>query len=373
MLYFTIFTYSPDTAPTNRFMAYIKALSENGVKVCVCFFFPDNKRSKVKGQYPNIEFVYFWERAFIDIPLLNKISLRYYINKFVSCLNPGDQVYVYCFPDLVQALSRRKDIGIYVEITEHPDVSFPAFLKGTSQKGFIDACKGISGIIVISRGLMDYMISRGCKPEKIIIVNMFTDTTRFQGLSKQNNEPYVAYCGTASNNKDGVDQLVVSFSEVVNKYPNYKLYIIGSTPSNKERFANLDLVKQLGLENNVIFTGHIESVLIPQMLKNASILALDRPDNLQAKYGFPTKLGEYLMTSNPVVITNVGDISYFFKDGYNAMIASPNNPQDFSDKIIWLIEHPEEAIEIGIRGRNVAYNNFNYINETNKLLCFLDK
>jgi len=373
MLYFTIFTYSPDTAPTNRFMAYIKAMSEKGVKACVCFFFPDNNRSKVKGQYPNIDFIYFWEKAFIDIPILNKISLRHYIKKFVSCLNHKDIVYVYSFPDLVQALSRRKDIDIFVEITEHPAVSFPAYLNGTSQRGFIEVCKRINGIIVISQGLKDYMVSCGCNPEKVRIVNMFVDTTRFNGLSKQTSDPYIAYCGTASNNKDGVDQLVASFSRVVEYHPYYKLYIIGSIPSNKERFANLELVKSLGLENNVFFTGHIKSEKIPQMLKDASILALARPDNLQAKYGFPTKLGEYLMTANPVVVTNVGDISIFFKDGYNAMIASPNNPQEFSDKILWLIEHPDEAYGIGRRGKDVADNSFNYKIETDKLLGFLEK
>ena len=104
------------------------------------------------------------------------------------------------------------------------------------------------------------------------------------------------------------------------------------------------------------------------MLKNATILALDRPNNLQAKYGFPTKLGEYLQTGNPVVITRVGDIPIFFKDGESALIAEPENPESFAEKLCWAIEHPVEAREIGIKGKHVADIHFNSLLETKKII-----
>ena len=48
------------------------------------------------------------------------------------------------------------------------------------------------------------------------------------------------------------------------------------------------------------------------------MLVLARPDNIQAKGGFPTKLGEYLATGNPVVVTKVGEIPNYLIDGVNA-------------------------------------------------------
>ena len=80
------------------------------------------------------------------------------------------------------------------------------------------------------------------------------------------------------------------------------MYIIGKTPNKNQAFSNGNLVKELNLEEKVIFTGAVPYTDVPQLLIDAEILALDRPDNKQAKYGFPTKLGEYLMTGNPVVI-----------------------------------------------------------------------
>lgn len=107
---------------------------------------------------------------------------------------------------------------------------------------------------------------------------------------------------------------------------------------------------------------------MPQILKNATVLALDRPDSLQAQCGFPTKLGEYLLTENPVVVTKVGDIPLFLKDGETALLAEERNPYEFSSKLLWALDHPAEAIEIGKAGAQVAMREFNYLNETKRLL-----
>lgn len=373
MFYFVNFSYSPNTAPTNRAMSYIKALSEIGVPTRVVFFAPDKFFSRVKENYPHIDFKYLWDKYYLNIPRIKKLSLRWYLKSFVRDLQSGDKVYVYGFPDLVVALSQRDDIAVFVERTECDEVSFPCIIKQTTITEFHESCKKVSGILVISQALKDYYIEKGCCPDKVHVVNMVVDTARFQGLKKQKTEPYIAYCGTASNNKDGVDQLIKAFAIVARKHPQIKLHIIGSTPSKQQKFDNFALTKELGIEEKVFFTGMVSATDMPQVLKNANILALDRPNNQQAKYGFPTKLGEYLLTGNPVVITRVGDIPLFLKDGDNALIAEPENPKDFSDKICWAIEHPQESMIIGEKGKKVAETSFNYLVETEKLISIINK
>jgi len=368
MFYFVNYSYSPNTAPTNRAMAIIKALSELSVPTQVVFFAPNKQHSRVEGTLPNIDYVYLWDKGYIDLPKLNRVSTRLYLRQFVRSLQSGDKVYVYNFPELVVALSKRSDLSVYVERTEHNDVSYHCLVRQVKIPDFLAACRQTSGMIVISQSLKQYYIENGCNPDRVHIVNMVVDTQRFNGLQKQPSEPYIAYCGTASNSKDGVDQLIKAFALVVKRHPEYKLYIIGSTPSKKQRFGNHELVKELGIENSVVFTGAIPATRMPQMLKNAEILALDRPDNIQAKYGFPTKLGEYLLTSNPVVVTKVGDIPLFLKDGESALLANSNNVQSFADKLCWAIENPDRAKFIGENGKKVAEQSFNYLNETKKFV-----
>ena len=170
------------------------------------------------------------------------------------------------------------------------------------------------------------------------------------------------------NNKDGVDELIKSFAIVHKVLPEVKLYIIGKTPDKDDASGNLNLINNLGIKKSVVFTGIVSAAEMPQILKNAAVLALDRPDSLQAQCGFPTKLGEYLLTENPVVVTKVGDIPLFLKDGETALIAEERDPQDFSSKLIWALQNPEEASKIGKAGALVAMREFNYLNETKKII-----
>lgn len=372
MLYLVLFYYYPNTAPTNRVMGYVKALSELGIKAKVVFFAPDKNRSKVTDYYPNIEFVYLWEKWFISFPYLRSIFLRLYLKHFINYLKAGDKVYVYGFPDLVVSLAKRKDIQIFAERTEHNSVSFVCHIKQVSVSDFLEACRHIQGIIVISEGLRKYYIENGCNEEKVHLVNMIVDINRFIGIEKQQSEPYIAYCGTISNNKDGVDVLIKAFALVVKRIPNIKLLIIGNLPSKQQNCDYFKEIKKLGIKDNVVFKGLVSYSDMPQLLKNATVLALARPDNLQSKYGFPTKLGEYLLTANPVVITQVGDIPLFLKDGKSALISAPSSPLLFAEKICWVFDHPSEAVKIGEQGKMVAIENFNYLTETKKILKILE-
>ena len=180
-------------------------------------------------------------------------------------------------------------------------------------------------------------------------------------------ERYIAYCGTASNNKDGVDELIKAYAIVHKQIQDVNLYIIGKPLSEKDESGNMRLVKELGLTDEVVFTGVLAASEIPQVLKNAEVLALARPDSLQAQCGFPTKLGEYLLTENPVVVTKVGDIPHFLEDRKTALLAEQRDAQEFAGKLIWALEHPQEAKAIGKAGAEVAMREFNCVNEAKKI------
>lgn len=351
-------------------MGLIKAFSKMGVKCDVVYLMPDNKFSKAP-RLDNITYHYYWRL----LPVASKLRfiLYQFIYKYLLNLRirKNDIVYLYGCDDVLTMLSKRNDIRIYYERTEHTNFSRVKFLNYNS---FFHACKKIDGLFLISKALATHFISKGISNDKIHIVNMTVDQSRFEGLIKENTpDRYIAYCGTASNNKDGVDELIKAFAIVQKKIPNIKLYIIGNTPDKADVSGNLRLISELKLNNSIVFTGVVEACKIPQILKNAEVLALDRPDSIQAQCGFPTKLGEYLLTENPVVITSVGDIPLFLKDGISARIANERDSQDFADKILWCLNNPQQASEIGKNGAKVAKEYFDSYKEAQKIYSVIFK
>lgn len=373
MLYFIFQYYEPGTAVTNRALAYAKGVSELGVDSTFLFIHPDKCASKVDSVIPHVKFAYLWNKFSICNNLFRWIIAKLNLKWFLHSLKSGDKIYLYNNSELIDIFLANHHIKVYHERTEHPMAH--SFLSTRFRKititQYYDSCRKVDGLFVISSALKRHFIKMGVCGDKIEVVNMIVDSKRFDGLQKRVTDNYICYCGTASNNKDGVDELLKAFAIFHKRYPAYKLYIIGKIPLASDESQNLKLMKDLEIEGDVFFTGLVTPDKIPQILKNAAILALDRPDSLQAQYGFPTKLGEYLLSENPVVVTKVGDIPEFFEDGVNAMLAEERNTLDFANKMIWLVEHPVEAVLIGRKGAEVARKYFNNLIETKKIINYI--
>lgn len=365
-LYILLRGYFPGLAPNNHYMAWLKCFDTLGIKATVVNIRPNDSFDSMPQIYQNLKIVNLWDNPFCRVRLR---PLRYLIHKlnvwrFCQMVKKGDTVWIYDLPDALIRLAGKNGVKIFNEVTEHPEISGVSRVSAARVEGI----KKIDGLFVISRPLKQTYVDCGVDSNKIHVINMTVDTERFEGLTKNGDDKSVVFCGNGSNNKDGVDQLIKAFALVHKKYADYKLRIIGPSPKRGDASGNIELVERLELSTSVEFTGVKSPDEVPQLLKNASILALDRPDSLQAQNGFPTKLGEYLLTENPVCVTNVGDIPLFLEDKKSAMVAEHDDPEDFALKLIWLIEHPTEAVEIGKEGARVARANFDAMTEAKKML-----
>lgn len=226
--------------------------------------------------------------------------------------------------------------------------------------------KLFDGMIIMTQPLLEYFKGLVRKDCALIKVPMTVDMTRFENIHKENKYgEYAAYCGNMSGNKDGVMNLIEAFSYVEPKFPNFKLVMIGGTNEPKEFEKIKNQVLELGLKN-IIFTGRVSRDEIPVLLSNAMVLCLARPSSLQSAGGFPTKLGEYLTTGHPVVVTAVGEIPAYLNES-NSFIVEPDNNEMFGMRINEVLSDYERASLIGIEGRKVALVNFNYKIQANRL------
>lgn len=373
MFYILNSSFSPNTAITNRMLAYIKGLSELNVDTTVVFFFPDDNRNMIQQKYPHISFQYMWAKDRPAGRALRGIRYIKYIFQLFRQLKKGDNVYLYNMEDVMAILLWKKGINIYAERGEHPQI-YPlgSPIYRPSLKRYFKQISRIDGLFVISQALKYYYVENGMPEEKVHVINIIVDPSRFDNITDDvQHEDYIAYCGTASNNKDGVDELIKAFAITSLTHPDLKLFIIGKTPSSNDESKNLQLIEDLGIKDKIVFTGVVSAEKMPTLLSNAKVLALDRPDNLQAKYGFPTKLGEYLLTRKPVVITRVGDIPLFLHDNYSAYIANPQDKDSFSNKLNYVLDNYQEALAVGQKGYEVALKEFSYLTETKKMVSYM--
>lgn len=230
------------------------------------------------------------------------------------------------------------------------------------------------GIFLISDKLMGYISRFNIATKKLLTV---VDLNFFNTIKPSPYSfPYIGYCGTIGGNKDGVPILIEAFAKISDQFPALKLVLVGNNSNKTVIKDTLVAIEKFGVTNKVIFSGLIEREMMPLILCNAQILVVAKPDNEQNSGNFPIKIGEYLATGVPVVVTGVGEIPLFITDNKSGFIAIPGSVDSFADKMKEALTNPAKSKEIGLEGREIAKKMFDYkqqsaimadyINEINK-------
>lgn len=393
-----IITYSnyPFGGASANFVRLLaRGLFENGNEVKVILptghYFGNNKQTLEKkiNNYEGITYQYL---GFINHPKntfgkLIDLLLGFVLPIFhlLSRRNKSDIIILYhvslttVLPYIIiRILSKQKLFYVLPEFYEKPCLRFykPQMLNWYNFYFGIKYLLGkADGFIVLTRYLMNFINQnyRGHKP--ILIVPNLIDPDLFNFIPS-NPQPAdvitIGYIGTPTR-KDGVDTLIESFAILSKKYGTLRLLIIGDITNGKTIIPHLkQKTKNLGIDKIVSFTGLIDYKKVPELLLQCNILALTRPNGIFAEAGFPSKLGEYFATKKPVLVTNVGDIPYYFSNGGELIIAEAEEINKIVEGFEKIILNLNEANHMGNRGYQWMMENLHYKKVTYKVSQFLD-
>lgn len=236
--------------------------------------------------------------------------------------------------------------------------------------------KRFDGFLLMTHYLKNYFIKYKKDCAKIQILPMTVENERFSNVLKSPfSFDYIAYAGSISSKKDGIDILLNAYLSISAKFPDIHLVIMGDNTNLSERRTLLNILEMmpLAVQKRIHFSGLIDKKEIPNYLNNSKILALARPNSLQAQAGFPSKLGEYLSTGKPVVATETGEIPLYLKDGETAFLCPPGDVSAFSKKLDFVLSNYSNALIVGLRGKKIAKDIFDTKVQAKKMATFLEK
>ncbi len=370
-------------ASTNRIIAYAHGFQHHQQDVSViCFRKTEEKNHVVntesQGNYRHIPFRYLsgstikakrylarrLEVAWLNLRLLAFSLFSMKAHSLVIYYSPVNTAAIIL--RLATWLKRSKFLK---EESEHPSVyehsnnRMSAWLFSLIHYDLFD------GLLLMTNQLIQYFKNERHYRKPILHVPMTVDIERFRD-DKKPKKNLITFCGELNDEKDGVGLLIEAFAGIAGLYPDYRLSLIGTTRKTGDMLRYSQLVSDLGLSGRVLFHGKISNDKMPRHLMEAAALVLPRPESVQAQHGFPTKLGEYLATGNPVIVTAVGEIPEYLKDSVNAFIAEPGDVKSLAAKLRVLLENTDIAEEIGKNGKDVAMKYFNNRNQALDIINF---
>lgn len=226
-------------------------------------------------------------------------------------------------------------------------------------------------LIVFSYYLKNEYLNMGFDENNIIVQPNLTDFNYWE--SPANEIRYdIGYSG-APYLKDGLFDLFKAISLLNKKQIKVTLLVIGDATFGESLIPPLKIeCENLDISEQITFTGLVESLSVKKYLSECRILAITRPSTIQTKAGFPTKLGEYYATGRPVLATNFGDMTKYFTDGKEIVMAECGDPESIAQKILWMVQNSEELDKISGKGYEKAKKLLEYKNSVSRMIKFIN-
>jgi glycosyltransferase involved in cell wall biosynthesis len=391
--------FNSSSASGNRWLTLIEGLATLGanIKIIIYGSYLSSNEQKMFGieeTFNNIRYKYimprfthgFWPIRF-DVYIGESLRHKTLINKIVNEIKTDDEIIwtdsnYFGFKLASKIRKEKPKCKLFLEMSEFLDIhkynkgNFLQRWKANKRQKLFEneAFYAYDGIALMTKKLIShYKQFKDPKPE-FLHLPMTVDLKRFcntEYLPAGFTKPYIAFVGVMNDAKDGVDVLIKAFAQISVEITKCNLYLIGGW--NYDTPGHQSLINHFHLHDRVFLKGEYKRDQIPAIIKNASLLVLPRPNSKQAQGGFPTKLGEYLATGNPVCATTVGEIPEYLLDGVSVYFAEPGSVDSFANAMRRVFKNPEEAKQIGMNGKIVAETHFNKEIQSKILYNFLVK
>jgi len=178
--------------------------------------------------------------------------------------------------------------------------------------------------------------------KSIAVIYNGISVSKFYRTHTESNFNSVVYAGTIAEQK-GVLSLIKAWGMVVEKFPSGKLLLYG-----KGDISTLNKINSLipeSIKGSIEIKGFVESSLLLNIYCEAACAIF--PSYIESFSMAPL---ESMMTGCPTIYTKRASGKELISHGINGLLVDPDNLSEIANAILFVLEHPSLAQEIGKKG-----------------------
>ncbi len=157
---------------------------------------------------------------------------------------------------------------------------------------------------------------------------------------------------------EGLQTLIESVPQIVNKNPDVRFLIVGAGVEDENVRK---LAKELDvLDKYVIFTGKVPHEEVMDYYSVMDILVYPRISKRITELVTPLKPLEAMAMEKAVVVSDVGGLKELVKDGETGLVFKAGERGDLAERILTLAESPQLRERLGKTARKEVVNNRNW-------------
>ena len=271
-------------------------------------------------------------------------------------------------PDIIHVRSRVPAWLVYFA-NKSLKIKVVSTVHGFNSVGFYSSImQKADAVICVSNSIKEYIqkhyqtsenkitvIPRGIDLELFNPKNI--DETFIENFKKEFNlkdKFVVSSVGRVTQLKD-YETFIKAISLVKKEIPNIVGLIVGGVRSDKEDYLNSlkNLIKELNLEDNIIFTGSQSKIEQIYALSDVVISSSKKPES------FGRAVAEAICMNKPVIATNHGGVKDIIIENVNGFFFEVGDDKELARNIL--------------KSKKLSFDGYNYISNNFSLRNMLDK
>jgi PEP-CTERM/exosortase A-associated glycosyltransferase len=228
------------------------------------------------------------------------------------------------------------------------------------------AFKRADAVTTICAGLRNDIVARGIHSDKVTVIPNAVDIEKFS-VGGVPDEALKAQFGLAGMRVlgfigsfyayEGLDLLLTALPRILNQASDVRVLLVGGGPQED---ALKQQARQLGIADNVVFTGRVPHGEVNRYYDLADLLVYPRHSMRLTELVTPLKPLEAMAQGRMFVASDVGGHRELIRDGETGVLFRAESPQDLASKVLDLLNMPERWPEMKAAGRRYVETERNW-------------
>ncbi len=250
---------------------------------------------------------------------------------------------------------------------------FPNWIRRRYERKERRVYAGAQQILAITQGLRDHIVEEmGVEPERVEVAHDGADLGGSCPPEKplaRGSQKTIGYIGHLYPNR-GVD---VAISALAHLPDECSLLVVGGLPDDADFNRLKGLAQVLGLSHRVTFQGFVEPRFVKNYMTKADLFVLPLQDDGHCgRVASSLKQFEYMASGRPIVASDLPCIKEILRDGENAVLVQPGDPQAMASGIRRVAEDETLARRIATTARKEIEEHFTWDRRAQKILAALE-
>ncbi len=286
----------------------------------------------------------------------------------ISRINSLKKILKELKPDIIHVRSRVPAWLVYFA-NKRLNIKVVSTVHGFNSVGFYSSImQKADAVICVSNSIKEYIQKNYQTPQSKITViprgidlELFNPSNLDEDFINEFKEKYdlkdkfiISSVGRVTQLKD-YETFIKAINLVKKEIPSLKALIVGGTRSDKEDYLNSlkTLIKELNLEDNIIFTGSQSKIAEIYALSDVVVSSSKKPES------FGRAVAEAIALNTPVVATNHGGVKDIIIENQNGFFFEVGDDKSLANNIL--------------KSKKLSFDGYNYISNNFSLENMLDK